>query len=111
MIVSPSGGSIGIGLTIPINDAKRVFEELKSSGKVKHAWLGVGLEPIAEEDMKELKLTDIKGAIVKEVIKGSPAEKAGVKKLDVIVKVGEKNRVLWLIMILPKCRYGSWLQK
>ncbi len=91
MIVSPSGGSIGIGLTIPINDAKRVFEELKSSGKVKHAWLGVGLEPVMEEDMKELKLSDSKGAIVREVKKDSPADHAGIKIMDVIVRVGEKD--------------------
>ena len=91
MIVSPSGGSIGIGLTIPINDAKRVFEELKTNGKVKHAWLGVGLEPVSEEDMKELKLSDSKGAIVREVKKDSPADLAGIKIQDVIVRVGEKD--------------------
>ena len=82
---------IGIGLTIPINDAKRVFEEIKSSGKVKHAWLGVGLEPVMEEDMKELKLSDSKGAIVREVKKDSPADHAGIKIMDVIVRVGEKD--------------------
>ncbi len=91
MIVSPSGGSIGIGLTIPINDAKRVFEELKTNGKVKHAWLGVGLEPVSEEDMKELKLADGKGAVVREVKKDSPADQAGIKIHDVIVRVGEKD--------------------
>lgn len=91
MIVSPSGGSIGIGLTIPINDAKRVFEELKTSGKVKHAWLGVGLETVNEEDVKELKLPEPKGAVVREVKKGSPADQAGIKILDVIVRVGEKD--------------------
>jgi Do/DeqQ family serine protease len=91
MIVSPSGGSIGIGLTIPINDAKRVFEELKTNGKVKHAWLGVGLEPVTEDDMKELKLNDGKGAVVREVKKDSPADQAGIKIQDVIVRVGEKD--------------------
>ncbi|MBK8395380.1 MAG: trypsin-like peptidase domain-containing protein [Leptospiraceae bacterium] len=91
MIVSPSGGSIGIGLTIPINDAKRVFEELKNSGKVKHAWLGVGLEPVMEEDMKELKLSDSKGAVVREVKKDSPADQAGIKIMDVIVRIGDKD--------------------
>ena len=91
MIVSPSGGSIGIGLTIPINDAKRVFEELKTNGKVKHAWLGVGLETLSEEDIKELKLTESKGAIVREVKKDSPADQAGIKIQDVIVRVGEKD--------------------
>ncbi len=91
MIVSPSGGSIGIGLTIPINDAKRVFEELKTNGKVKHAWLGVGLETVNEEDIRELKLSDPKGAVVREVKKDSPADQAGIKIHDVIVKVGEKD--------------------
>lgn len=91
MIASQSGGSIGIGFTIPINEAKKVVEELKTNGKVKRAWLGIGLEPVSEDDLKELKLSDAKGAIVKQIIQGSPAEAGGIALMDVIVKIGDRD--------------------
>jgi serine protease Do len=86
MIVSPSGGSIGIGFAIPINDAKRIIEELKSTGKVKHPWIGIGFTPISEEAAKNLKLKEAKGALVTKIFEGSPAEKAGLMINDVILK-------------------------
>ncbi|MCB1178787.1 MAG: trypsin-like peptidase domain-containing protein, partial [Leptospiraceae bacterium] len=91
MIASQSGGSIGIGFAIPINDAKKVVEELKTHGKVKRAWLGIGLDSVNEKEAKDLKLPDTKGAIVKQIISGSPAEASGIQLLDVIVKVGKKD--------------------
>ncbi len=91
MILSQSGGNIGIGLTIPINEAKRVIEDLKTKGKVKRAWLGVGLDVIHEEEKNELGLSDTKGALVKQIIQGSPADKSGIQVLDVITKIGDKE--------------------
>ncbi len=91
MIASQSGGSVGIGFTIPINDAKKIVEELKTNGKVKRAWLGIGLDSITEEDAKELKLSDTKGAIVKQIMEGSPASSSGIQLQDVVLKLNEKD--------------------
>ncbi|TGK47426.1 PDZ domain-containing protein [Leptospira kanakyensis] len=91
MIASQSGGSVGIGFTIPINEARRVAEEIKTNGKVTRPWIGVGLDAINEEDVEQLKLKDTKGAIVRQIMKGSPADKAGLKLFDVIVEMGGKQ--------------------
>lgn len=91
MIISQSGGFVGIGLAIPINDAKRIAEELKTNGRIKRAWLGVSLDNVTDDDAKELKLPNTKGALVKQVVSGSPAESAGIELQDVIVKIGEKD--------------------
>jgi serine protease Do len=91
MIASQSGGSIGIGFAIPINEAKKVVEELKVNGKVRRAWLGVGLDHVSEDDVKELKLPNAKGAIVRQVVGNSPAAKAGLQLMDVIIKAGDKD--------------------
>jgi len=91
MIASQSGGSVGIGFAIPINDAKKIVEELKNNGKVKRSWLGVSLGKVSEEDVRDLKLKDAKGAVVKQIFEGSPAAAAGIVIQDVIIKVGEKD--------------------
>ena len=91
MIASQSGGSVGIGFTIPINDAKKIVEELKTNGKVKRAWLGIGLDSITEEDVKELKLSDSKGAVVKQIMEGSPAYNSGIQIQDVVIRLNEKD--------------------
>jgi serine protease Do len=91
MIASQSGGSVGIGFAIPINDAKKIVEELKTNGKIRRAWLGIGLDGITEEDIKELKLIDSKGAVVKQIMEGSPASKSGIQIQDVIVKLDSKD--------------------
>lgn len=90
MIVSPSGGSVGIGFSIPINEAKNVVQDLKKYGKVTRPWLGVGLDSISEEAKKELKLNDTEGAIIKQIVQGSPADKAGLRIFDVIKKMDGK---------------------
>lgn len=91
MIASQSGGSVGIGFTIPINEARRVAEELKVNGKIVRPWIGVGLDSISEEDKEQLKLPNTKGALIRQIIKGSPADKAGLKLYDVIVEMGGKE--------------------
>lgn len=91
MIASQSGGSVGIGFAIPINDAKRIVEELKTNGKVKRPWIGVNLGKITEEDLKDLKLKDTRGALIKQIIENSPAAGSGLNIGDVIVKIGDKE--------------------
>lgn len=75
-----------IGFAIPINIAKKVFRELKSTGKVTRGFLGVYLQPLTEELATSFGLKETKGALVSDVMSNSPAEKAGLKPGDVILE-------------------------
>lgn len=86
-ILSPSGGNIGIGFSIPSNMAKSVMEQLLAGGKVRRGMLGVNIQNITPELAKSLDLKDNKGVIVSNVRPGSAAEKAGIKRNDIIVAV------------------------
>ena len=91
MIVSPSGGSIGIGFSIPINEATKVAEEIKTNGKVKRAWVGIALDAIDEDTKQELKLPSTEGALVKQIYSDSPAAEAGIELMDVITRIGDEK--------------------
>ncbi len=91
MIVSPSGGSIGIGFSIPINEAIRVADEIKVNGKVKRAWVGIAMDAIDEDMKQDLKLPSLEGALVKQIYSDSPAAEAGLELMDVITKVGDEK--------------------
>src|SRR6185295_18602949 len=88
-IFSRSGGYQGIGFAIPINMAKKITQDLIRDGEVTRGWLGVSIQPIEPELAEALKLKDRKGALVGGVVPGSPADRAGIKRGDVIVKVDE----------------------
>ncbi|ABZ93042.1 Trypsin-like serine protease [Leptospira biflexa serovar Patoc strain 'Patoc 1 (Ames)'] len=90
MIVSQSGGSDGIGFAIPINEARRVVEELKLNGVVARAWIGAGVDYITERDIAQFGLKNNQGAIVHQIYKGSPANKAGLQLMDVIIEFDGK---------------------
>jgi len=90
-ILSPSGGSIGIGFAIPSNMAKNVMGQLISSGSVRRAKLGVTVQPITADLASSLGLSDVRGALVNQVEPGSPAERAGVKQGDVITEVAGRQ--------------------
>ena len=89
-IFSQSGGSVGIGFAIPINLAKAVLPQLRERGTVVRGWLGVAIRPVTPHAAEEAGLPDAKGAVVEGVVEGSPAERAGMKKGDVIVAVGDQ---------------------
>lgn len=90
-ILSPSGGSIGIGFSIPSNMAKSVMEQILKDGKVRRGQLGVTIQNITEELAKNLDLKDTRGVIVNSVKGGSAGDKAGIKRGDVITAInGEK---------------------
>lgn len=86
-IYSPSGASAGIGFAIPSGTVQRVVEELKKSGSVTRGWLGVQIQSLSEDAAQALGLPNANGAIVAEVIDGSPAQKAGFKQGDVVLKM------------------------
>jgi serine protease Do/serine protease DegQ len=84
-ILSGSGGSIGIGFAIPIDLAKAVMSQLIASGKVERGRIGIVGQNLTVELAKAFNLKDVHGALVARVAPGSPAEKAGLRKDDVIV--------------------------
>ncbi len=87
-IISPSGGNVGIGFAIPVNTAKRVVPELIAKGYVTYPWIGATIQSLIPEVAKYLKLKIERGAMIAEVVKGGPADKAGLKGGDQRVQVG-----------------------
>ena len=87
-ILSPSGGNVGIGFAVPVNTAKRVIPELLSKGYVTYPWIGATIQSLIPEIAKYLKLKIERGAMIAEVVKGGPAEKAGLKGGNEKIQVG-----------------------
>ncbi len=84
-IMSPSGGSIGIGFAIPASMAGSVMNQLLDGGAVRRGQLGVTIQPVTSELARGLGLDGLRGALVSNVSEGSAAAKAGVERGDVIV--------------------------
>jgi serine protease Do len=84
-IFSRSGGNIGIGFAIPINLAKELIPQLREKGRVTRGWIGVMIQKVTPEIAESLGLSASRGALVADVVKGGPAEAAGIKVGDVIV--------------------------
>ncbi|MGH7278445.1 MAG: Do family serine endopeptidase [Candidatus Rokuibacteriota bacterium] len=83
-IFSQTGGSVGIGFAIPVNLAKQVLPQLREKGTVTRGYLGVAVTPVTPEATRSLKLEARRGALVAEVVRGSPAAEAGIQPGDVI---------------------------
>ncbi len=92
-IYSPNGGSVGIGFAIPSNLAKPVIEQRREHGKVSRGWLGVQIQEVSPAIAKNLGLPNDHGALVADVTKGGPAEKAGIQQGDVIMSFGGQDIV------------------
>jgi serine protease Do len=90
-IFSTTGGYQGIGFAIPSNMAKVVMESLIKTGKVIRGWLGVNIQPLTPDLMKQFNLKEEEGVLVGDVVENSPAEKAGVQRGDVIVEFEGKD--------------------
>ncbi len=90
-IYSRSGGYMGISFAIPIDEALRVSEQLKKSGKVTRGQLGIQVGEVSSETAKALNLPNKQGVLVVHVESGSPAEKAGLEAGDIIVKFNEQS--------------------
>ena len=83
-IFSQTGGSIGIGFSIPSNQAQRVIAQLQEFGRTKRGWLGVTIQPVTDEIAESLGLAEASGALVSTVQPDSPAQTAGIRSGDVI---------------------------
>ncbi|MCB1025048.1 MAG: DegQ family serine endoprotease [Acidobacteria bacterium] len=86
-ILSPSGGNIGIGFAIPSNMAKTVMDQLIKNGKVHRGMLGVGIQDLNSDLAENFGVKDVNGVLVNSVKTGSAADRAGIKRGDVIVGV------------------------
>ena len=89
-IYSRSGGFMGISFAIPIDEAVRVSDELRATGKVQRGRLGVQIDQVSKEVAESLGLAKAQGALVRGVEQGSPAEKAGLEPGDIILKFDGK---------------------
>jgi len=90
-IFSPTGGSVGIGFSIPANLAKPIIEQLKKFGKTQRGWLGVRIQELTPEISKSLGLKNEEGVLISMVNPNEPAEKAGLKSGDVILEFNGKK--------------------
>jgi serine protease DegQ len=89
-IYSRSGGSMGIGFAIPVSTARMVLEQIIKTGSVTRGWIGVEVQEITGALAESLKLPDARGAIIAGVLRGGPADKAGVKPGDVLLAIEGK---------------------
>ncbi|MCX7168330.1 MAG: Do family serine endopeptidase [Rhodocyclales bacterium] len=90
-IYSQSGGSMGIGFAIPVSLAKNVMEQIVKTGGVTRGWVGVEVQEITPELAESFKLGGTQGALIAGVMRGSPADKAGIKPGDVLTQVAGKS--------------------
>jgi serine protease DegQ len=88
-ILSPSGGSLGIGFAIPADLAKQVMEQIVKSGRVARGWIGIAAQDAAIGEYGAM--SKLKGALITQVLRGGPAHKSGLELRDVIVAVGDKS--------------------
>jgi serine protease Do len=90
-IYSQSGGSVGIGFAIPSTLAKNVVAQIREFGRPKRGWLGVRIQNVNDELAEGLHLPSTKGALVANVTEGGPADKAGIKQGDVVLRFDSKE--------------------
>lgn len=90
-IISPTGGSIGIGFAVPSDTVAAIVEQLKTFGETKRGWLGVKIQTVTEDIAETLGVPDNTGALISAVTPDGPAAKAGLEAGDVILKFDGKD--------------------
>jgi len=89
-IYSRSGGSMGIGFAIPASLAKQVMEQIVRKGSVTRGWIGVEAQDISPELAESFKLKEVRGALISGVLRGGPADKAGIKPGDILLEIDSR---------------------
>ncbi|MCX7628409.1 MAG: Do family serine endopeptidase [Methylophilaceae bacterium] len=90
-IYSRSGGSMGIGFAIPVSLAQQVMEQIVRQGSVIRGWIGVEAQDITPELAESFRLPEARGALIAGVLRGGPADKAGVRPGDVLVEINGRK--------------------
>jgi Do/DeqQ family serine protease len=90
-IYSQNGGSMGIGFAIPVSLARNVMEQIIRTGSVTRGWIGVEVQEITPELAEAFRMPSTEGALIAGVMRGSPADKAGVRPGDVLLGIGERK--------------------
>jgi serine protease Do len=90
-IISPSGGSIGIGFAVPSKTASPIIEQLRNFGETRRGWLGVRIQQVTDDIAESLTIKPPRGALVAGVDDKGPAKPAGIEYGDVIVKFDGKD--------------------
>lgn len=89
-IYSPSGGSLGIGFAIPVSTAKKIMEQIIQNGSVTRGWIGVAVQDLTPELAESFKLGETRGVLISEVVRGSPAQMAGIRPGDILTEIDGK---------------------
>ncbi|SMC57435.1 Do family serine endopeptidase [Rhizobium sp. RU36D] len=110
-IISPSGGSIGIGFAVPTELAENIVKQLIEFGETRRGWLGVRIQPVTDDLAKSVGLDGAKGALVSGIIKGGPVENGPLVAGDVIVKFDGKavNDTRDLVRVVAESAIGAEL--
>jgi serine protease Do len=108
-IFSPSGGSVGIGFSVPANTAKNVIDQLIQFGETRRGWLGVKIQSVTDDIAESLNLGKSGGALVADVTPTGPAEKAGIQAGDVVIEFNGRpvNSMRDLPKIVAETPIGS----
>ena len=108
-IISPTGGSIGIGFAVPSATVTHVIDQLKNHGETRRGWLGVRIQTVTDEIADSLGMDKPKGALVASLTKGSPADKSGLEAGDIIIRFAGQDvpNVRKLPRIVARTAIGS----
>jgi len=84
---TPGGASLGIGFAIPVSTVRQIMEQIVKTGAVARGWIGIGVQDMSRELAESFKLPDLRGALVTDVFRGTPAEAAGLRAGDILVEI------------------------
>ena len=104
-IISPSGGSIGIGFAIPSNLVKNIINQLQTNGEIERAWLGVRIQEVSDEIAQSVGLEKTYGALVQGLTPDSPALKDGIQEGDIIIEFNDQE--VESVKTLPRLVAGA----
>jgi serine protease Do len=91
LIISPTGGSIGLGFAVPSKTVSVVVDQLQKFGELRRGWLGVRIQPVTEEIAESLNIKPARGALVAGIDEKGPAKPAGIESGDVVVRFDGKD--------------------
>jgi serine protease Do len=108
-ILSSTGGSVGIGFAVPANLVRNIVAQLEKFGEVRRGWLGVKIQSVTDDIAESMAMGKARGALIADVVKGGPGEKAGMKAGDVVIEFNGKpvNEVKDLPRLVADSQVGG----